>query len=350
MGSKPLATKEGKAALLRALEAVGVPESALERTDKGAPSFSADSVRTACAGRGEEAERLANAVAVLAGQRSMAKIILDEADADGFVRPDIFAFQRSGRFSTTKPGLTVWDADNKDLLIADDDDELLVEFDFSNADARAVAAMSGDRKFAERFEPGQDGHLINAWLLWGKETVGLDKHAQHTAEYRQRAKAPGHGIGYNMGAWKMAQTTGLSMKECKTFIANYRREYNGVTRWQERVVARAERMGFVVSEWGRRMPVERGREHTQAVGLLGQNATHEILCEGLMALDDRRLSQIKLTIHDAFIASIRRDRLEEDIAYYVKTFTRTWHPRGGQAVDFTLGYGVPARDWKTACH
>lgn len=347
--AKPLATKVGKEAIVSALASYGVPESKLARTESGAPSFSAESVTAAVEGQSEGAVAFGTAVAALAGQRSLAELLLAEVRPDGRVHPDIFAFQRSGRFSTTKPGLTIWDPRFKDLLVAEEGFRL-VEFDYSNADARGVAAMSGDRAFARRFEPGQDGHLINAWLLWGKEKVGLDKHDPGTAAYRQDAKAPGHGIGYNMGAWKMAQTTGLPLKTCRTFIANYRREYSGVTRWQEAVVAFAVRYGFVVSDWGRRMPVEPGREHTQAVGLLGQNATHEILCEGVARCDDRRLSQIQLTIHDAFIAAIPVDRLEEDIAYYQKTFTTTWHPKGGQAIDFTLGSGTPSRTWADAAH
>lgn len=355
-GKKPLASKDGKAALLRALADVGVPESALPRTDPtpahpaGQPSFGADGILAATEGGSPEAKALGEAVATLAGQRSLAELLLKEMDEDGWVSPDIFPFQRSGRNSTTNPGLTIWDPRFKDLLIADNDDELLVEFDYSNADARAVAAMSGDTEFARRFEPGQDGHMINAWLLWGKDVVGTDKHDPVTAEYRQRAKAPGHGIGYNMGAKKMAETTGLSLAECKTFIKNYRAAYKGVVAWQRRVVQRAERLGAVVSEWGRRMVVQPGREHTMTPGLLGQNATHELLSDGLASLSDRHLRMVKLGIHDAFIASIPKATLEQDIQVFLKAFTTTWHPQGGQAIEFPLGYGTPARNWADAAH
>lgn len=355
-GKKPMATKDGKAALLRALADHGVQESALPRTEPtdahptGQPSFSAENILSATKDAGDDARALGEAVATLAGQRSLAELLLNEVHPDGRVHPDIFPLQRSGRNSTTKPGLTIWDPRFKDLLIADNDDELLVEFDYSNADARAVAAMSGDAEFARRFEPGQDGHMINAWLLWGKDTVGTDKHDKVTARYRQWAKAPGHGIGYNMGAKKMAETTGLSLAECKTFIKNYRAAYAGVVSWQKRVVERAQRYGYIVSDWGRRMPVQPGREHTQTPGLLGQNATHEILSAGIRACDERHLRMIKVGIHDAFIASIPKATLQADIEYFVRTFSMTWHPRGGQAVDFTLGYGEPSRDWAAAQH
>lgn len=342
---KPLATKEGKEAILRALEAEGVPSSALERTDSGAPSFSAESIQKAVAGKGEAAERLGAAVATLAGQRSLGELLLAEVDDEGWVRPDIFPFQRSGRYSTTRPGLTIWDPRWKDCLIADSDDHLLVEFDYSQADARAVAAMSGDKEFAKRFLPGSDGHMINAIAAWGEEEVAKDPKG-----YRQRAKAPGHGWGYKMGARKMAETTGLPEAECKKFIQALNRKYPGVVAWQKRVTQRAERYGYIVNQWGRRMPVEPGREHTQTPALLGQGATHEILNDGILRCDERHLRMIKVTIHDAFIASIPKATLEEDIEYFLEKFSTVWHPEGGQPIEFTLGYGEPARDWAAAAH
>ena len=355
-GKKPLATKAGKEALIAALASVGVPESAIPRTaptdahPEGQPSFSADNILEVTKDVGPDARALGEAVATLAGQRSLAELLMAEVEEDGKVHPEIFPLQRSGRNSTTKPGLTIWSPDFKDLLIADSDDDLLVEFDYSNCDARAVAAMSGDPEFAKRFEEGQDGHLINAHLLWGAETVGYDKHDPVTAGYRQRAKAPGHGIGYNMGARKMAETTGLSLDECKTFVKNYQAAYPGVVTWQKRVAKQAERYGYVVSAFGRRMPVDPKRTFTMPQGLLGQNATHEILSAGLRACDERHLRMIKLGIHDAFLASVPKATMDEDIEYFIRVFSRTWHPEGGQAIDFTLEYGTPARDWASAAH
>src|SRR5699024_5722847 len=116
---------------------------------------------------------LGQALAELKGQRSLAQLALDSLHPDGFVHPDITMLQRSGRWSTTEPGLTIWGSRTEELayeksyFIPDNEDECLLEIDYSNADARVVAWLSGDRKYAERFEPGADGHLINAWTAWG---------------------------------------------------------------------------------------------------------------------------------------------------------------------------------------
>jgi DNA polymerase-1 len=362
----PLRTNEGKEALAKAFAELGIGPDAFERTANGSVSWSGDSVKKAAgyketdhgwkapeitSERQEQVVKLADAVATLAGQRSLAELTRDSLYEDGVVHPDIMPLQRSGRMSTTKPGLTIWDDSHKDYYLPDSDDELNVEFDFSNADARAVAAESGDKKFAERFQPGQDGHMINAWLLWGKEKVGTDKKNPETAKYRQDAKAPGHGIGYNMGASKMAATTGLPLEDTKRFVRNYQKEYQGVVAWQQRVVKAAQRLGFVMNSWGRRMPVESGREFTQTPALLGQGDTNELLMDGLMRLPERLLRKVKLTVHDAIVMSLPKATIKEDIETIVRCFSVIWRPReGGQAIEFPMTlHAEPGVNWQEAC-
>src|SRR5690606_33597173 len=55
---------------------------------------------------GTPAEDIGQALAELKGQRSLAQLALDSVHPDGFAHPDITMLQRSGRWSTTEPGLT----------------------------------------------------------------------------------------------------------------------------------------------------------------------------------------------------------------------------------------------------
>lgn len=98
--------------------------------------------------------------------------------------------------STTKPGLTVWSsrdakkAVEKAYYIPDAEDHRIFGFDFSNADARIVAACSGDVEYGKRFimdpltgeEP--DGHEINGRLVFGDDT-----YESNPKKYRSMAKA-----------------------------------------------------------------------------------------------------------------------------------------------------------------
>lgn len=365
---KPLATIPGKEALSEALVSVGVTLKDLAKTANGSPSFGADSVKAAAEKAGKPKTKLvsngpdrmeevvidpgfdngpalalADAVGTLAGQRSIPQLALASVYEDGRVHPSIMALQRSRRFSTTEPGLTVTSPDHKDLYIADSEDDLLVVFDYSNADARAVAALSGDREFAKRFLPDADGHMINALAAWGAEVVATDPKG-----YRQRAKAPGHGWGYKIGARKLSQSTGIPEPEAKAFLVALNNKYPGVVAWQERVAKFARLHGYVVNDWGTRLVTEPGREVTQGPALLGQNATHEILLEGCVRLPDRLLRKLKLTIHDAVMLSLAKATLDSDIALVIECFSRTWFPAGGQPIDFTLSHSAPARTWKDA--
>lgn len=363
-GKKPLSTDAGKAALLLALKSVGVEESDLARTDKNNTSFSGDSIRTACGmiqddegnwfaapDANPEAVEMAELVAMLAGQRSLPELTLASVQPDGYVHPDIRPLQRSGRQSTTNPGMTVFDPKHKDYFVADSPDHSLIEFDLANADQRAVGAMSGDRKYLLRFEPGQDGHLINAWAAWGKDVVGTDKRDPVTAKYRFRAKAPGHGWSYRIGAKKCAKTTGLTLQEAKDFLGALNREYRDVVRWQDNASRIAGRQGWIENDWGRRMPVVSSRAFTQGPALLGQSTTNEILADGLIKLPMRCLRMIKLTIHDAIVASIPNATLERDRDLIAKCLTTRWKPRyGGVEIEFPVTYGSPAPNWKEAGH
>jgi len=362
-GKAPLASKLGKEATINALSVVGVWEEALGKTKpsdshpEGQTSFSGDNIMAAthhvqdAKGNWQrtddgnpEAQALGEALALLAGQRSLPTLLLSTVYKDGKVHPEIFPYQRSARFSTTNPGLTIWDERYKDLLVAEPGCAL-VEFDFDNADGRAVAAASGDPEYAKRFLPGVDGHAINAVLIWGQEAYDASP-----GLLRQGAKAPGHGINYNMGVGKMVETTGISRSAAQAFKKNFYNLYKGVKSWQDRIIEFSKRTGYIVTDWGRKMPIEPKRWWTQTPAAIGQNATHEILMMGVSAVDERRLRQIVLTVHDAFLASIPLDTLEEDIKYFQEKFTRTWHPKGGQPIEFSLSNGPPGDNWKTCAH
>lgn len=356
-GKAPMRSTEGKAAVLAALKSVGLREANLGRTPTGDYSFSGDSIKKA-AGYQEIGGRLvrpedgnepllllAELFAMLGGQRSLAELTENSLHPDGKVHPSIQPLQRSGRMSTTEPGLTIWDDYHKDYYIPDTDDEVIVEFDLSQADARAVAAMSGDREFARRFEPGQDGHMINAIAAWGAEKVATDPEL-----YRQKAKAPGHGWGYRLGVKKAAKILGCSLREAAKFLNGLNQAFQDVVRWQDKQSALGQSQGFVVNDWGRKMPIT-GSTHTQPPALLGQSATNEILYDGLIKLPERILRMIKVGVHDAVVASMPLATLERDRACVVACFERTWKPRqGGQEIFFPLGFGPPGNTWKEAVH
>lgn len=357
-GKKPASTLEGKAALRSAFAEVGIQLEDLKLTKGEEPSFGGDSIKLAAGYKDVDgrlvapevrtpAVELADAVATLAGQRSLADLTLISTHVDGKVHPTIQPLQASGRKSTTEPGLTVFNDEHKDYYLPDDDTHVIVGFDFSNADARTVAAMSGDRAFAKRFEPGQDGHLINAIAGWGKDKV-LET-PETRSYFRQRAKAPGHGWSYRMGAKTGSDQSGIPLAEMKSFLGNMNKAFPGVVKWQDQMSQHGASRGYVVNDWGRVMPVDPRQAFTQSPALMGQSVTNELLADGLIKLPERLLRMVKVTIHDAIYLSMPKSTLARDIAIVVRCLSTKWKPKvGGQLIDFPVEPGPPGRNWREA--
>src|SRR5690606_22870319 len=160
---------------------------------------------------------IGKALAEVMGHRSLSQLTLDCVQPDGKVHPEISAVQRSGRKSTTNPGLTVWTsrgegAVEKSYYIPDNEDERLVAFDYSQADARIVAAYSGDVEYAKRFEEGVDSHELTGRLIFTGETVQqedgeeffIPHYDDDPVENRKTAKNLGHAYSYRAGEVKLS--------------------------------------------------------------------------------------------------------------------------------------------------
>lgn len=298
---------------------------------------------------GTDAEELGQTLAELKGQRSLADLALESTHPDGFVHPEIGLLQRSGRWSTTKPGLTIWTARGegaveKTYFLPDNPDHVLIELDYSNADAREVAALSGDRKYAERFREGADGHLINAYAAWGRDTVDSDP-----TFYRQKAKPLGHGWSYGGQARTLASHAGVPLEDARSFCNGMARTFHVLVSWQNRV-RKEVRNHRVFNDWGRPMFVEPGREFTQVPALHGQSGTREIVCDAILRLSPAELRHVKAQVHDAVLFSVPRHEWWKYRDWLVKQMETHRHPQRGQHIEFPVESGPPGENWFEAAH
>lgn len=309
-GKAPWKSNAGKAAILKALAAFGItPEHEdWERTAKGNPSFSGDVMLAVT--KGTPAESLGQALAQLQGLRSMPDLVLSSVRGDGRMHPDYSAFQKSGRFSVYNPSILIFNQEHKDMLLADEE-TYTVELDFSNADARAVAAMSGDEEFAKRFETNPDGsakydgHNLSGEVFFGYDVYHADCEdgcpSNCRPALRPAAKAATLALGYNVGPRKLADLLNKAAKEAgldvefwcsdesywqykrereregldawpegewlqsirregaihtRELVRNYNLEYAAVKAWKDKVVIEGDLKGFVTNSWGRRMNID----------------------------------------------------------------------------------------------
>lgn len=357
-GAMPWRSKLGKAAIMRILADAGITPQThwdeWEKTATGNLSLGGDALVALT----EEtpAEELGKTLAVLMGQRPLAQQALDNVKADGRVHPRITGLQKSGRRSVTKPGLTTWSSRDqskvfeKAYFIAAPGHKLL-EFDLSNADQRIVAALSGDKEYAKRFEDGVDGHEINGRLIW----PGLyDNDPKH---YRTLAKAPGHAIAYGGRPKKLAATTGLPLEDMERFVENFEKKYVQLTRWQTKVRAEGE-SGWITNAWGRRMAVGvrwneqreewQSRSFTVSPALHGQGGTTETLYDGILALleaDWRFAKWLLFPVHDALVFEVP----DAEVVYAVDLVKQKLN-QNINGIDFPVGCGEPGNTWEECAH
>lgn len=343
-GKAPWSSSAGKKAILEALADHGiVPEQTPGWTmGKTGPSLSKEMLLENC--KDTPAEELAVAITTLAGQRPLAGQALDFVQPDGRVHPDITALQRSGRMSVTKPSLGTWtargpNAVEKVYFLADCDDHVIVDFDMSNADARAVAAMSRDEEFAKRFDGDIDSHELAGRLVFGDELY--DSNPEF---YRNKAKAGGHAWNYGAGWKRLMITLKITEEQAKAFVWFMEGNYRKVVAWQNRVRSEAE-VGYAINAWGRRMKIDEGRAYTQAPALHGQSSTREALFDGLIKLPDEVLRMLKITIHDAVVFSFPKDRVDELSQLVVDCLEFEWN-----GIKFPLNRGPAAGNWYEANH
>lgn len=372
-GKSPWASNKGKEATIALLKDHGIdPEtdSSWPRTAKGAISLGGEAILNATAGT--EIEEIGTSLAELKGQRSLAQQALEGLKGDGLVHYDITAFQRSGRFSITKPSLPIWTARGagaveKEYFITKPGCKI-VAMDFSNADQRIVAAESGDVNYARRFEPGEDGHEINGRLMFGDEVYDSDP-----GTYREIAKALSHAYAYGAGAKTLARTAKLPESDdpektplalAQRFVDVMKLNFPETTQWRNRVANEGEQ-GFVVNSWGRRMPIDTrvknketgewySRSYTQSSAMYGQSGTREIMQDGLIRIANDRMDVLYwllATVHDELIWCIPEKELEWAVPYIIDKIETDYDPgHPGQKIHFPLSAGEPTTNWYLASH
>jgi DNA polymerase-1 len=302
-GKAPQRTKVGVIALERAFADCGVEP---PRTPKGALATGKNYLAALLQEHpdNESLVELVETLRALNGERSVTQTILDHTGSDGRVHPSVDARQTTGRISVTKPGLTVMgkrDRANvleRSLLLPDEGD-VLVAFDLSQVDARAIAAHCQDAGYISAFEPGKDFHTEMAIELFGD------------ASRRNDAKPVTHATTYGMGARGLAVSAGIGQAEAQALLNTLDSRFPGLARFKKQVRAEAERKHILWNAYGRPMRVEKGKEYTTAPAAIGQGTARDLMMEGILHLPGWLLPCLRAIVHDEIVLSVPANRAEE---------------------------------------
>jgi DNA polymerase-1 len=157
----------------------------------------------------------------------------------------------TGRLSSSNPNLqnipvrSELGRDIREAFVAADGYELL-SCDYSQFELRIAAHLADDKKLIEIFDAGLDVHTATAAEIHGVALEAVTK------EMRQSAKEVNFGVMYGMGAWGLAERTGLSREEARAFIDKYMQTFSGVANYLEETKVIARKLGYAETMFGRR--------------------------------------------------------------------------------------------------
>lgn len=329
----PHSTEEGRKAIVAAFSELGVE---LPTTAKGAPALGQEAMDFV-AEAFPAARRLAETVKSLNGVRSVYETVSAHLAGDR-VHPEISLRQATGRWSVTKPGLTVMGKRGgrhiEREVFVPDEGQVMIAADLAQVDARAIAALSGDRAYLALFEPGIDAHEEVAQAVWG------DRSRRHDA------KAIGHGWNYGMGIEGVSKRAAVSIDVAHQFDQAMRERFPDLVRWRAEVRRMAKAGELLDNGFGRKMRPDPDRAHTQGPALMGQGCARDLLMHGLLRLDRGAWPMLRAVVHDEIVLSVPTDVVDDVEREVVRALSFPWAPPGRDTpVQIVAGLVGRGRSW-----
>lgn len=297
----PLATKVGKAALIEALGREGV-ESFWTTGKSGDIATSYEAMRHLAHQNHHKRAvvEMCKLVAAVVTVRTVYTTISDNLIGDR-VHPSVVMKQSTGRWSLSRPGLTVMGKRGgryreREVFVADPG-QVIVAFDLAQIDMRALAGLSGDAAYIEMLRTS-DPHAEIAKALFGD------------ASKRDESKAIGHGWNYGRGIRAISDGNDIPPELVRQFDESMRERFPRLVEWRDEVRAWAESGELLDNGFGRRMRPDPSRSHTQGPALMGQGCARDLMMEGLLRLPDEILPMLRAQVHDEIVLSVP----ESDVA------------------------------------
>lgn len=228
----------------------------------------------------------------------------------------------------------------------------LISADYSQIELRLIAHISGDEALIKAFNLNQDIHKATAAEVLGKDI------SEVTAQERSHAKATNFGLMYGMGAFKLANQTGMSIDEARLYIQKYFSRYPKVQDYMEKTRIFAHKHGYVETLLGRRIStpninssntmMQKGAERA-AINAPMQGSAADIIKLAMIQIDkwisslnDDRL-RMTIQVHDELLFEVRNDFVDQALAKIKEIMENVVNLK----VPLTVGIGV-ASNWGDA--
>jgi DNA polymerase-1 len=259
--------------------------------------------------------------------------LVKAADAEGKIHTNFKQTgTATGRLSSSDPNLqnipikTELGREFRRFFLAESEDYVLIDADYSQIELRLLAAISGDATMQESFREGTDIHTTTASKVFGVSPE------QVTVELRKRAKAVNFGIVYGIGDFSLATDLGISRANAREYIDGYLATYPAVDAYLKNIIKEAYDKGYVTTEFGRRRYIPELAEKNKMRRNFGERVAMNSPIQGTAA-DVIKIAMIRvaeklketgldarliLQVHDELLLEARRDLADE-----VRTLLKT---------------------------
>ncbi|MCB0403973.1 MAG: DNA polymerase I [Bdellovibrionales bacterium] len=221
----------------------------------------------------------------------------------------------TGRLSSSNPNLQNIPVsrdgkyDIRSVFVAKDGYSLF-SADYSQVELRLLAHMSEDPELLKAFDRDEDVHAYTARLIFGTEEV--------SSEQRSVAKTINFGVIYGQTPYGLSQQLKISTSEAKSFIDNYFARYSSVKTFMQKLVAQAQKQGYVTTLLGRRRFVKeidsKNRMRREMAERLAINSPLQGTAADLIKLamidvfkklsDDKLEAKMILQVHDELVFEV----------------------------------------------
>jgi len=229
----------------------------------------------------------------------------------------------TGRLSSSNPNLqnipvrTEMGRQIRKAFIAEEGWRIMTA-DYSQIELRVLAHLARDPEMIRAFQSGEDIHVRTASQVFGISPELV------TPDLRRQAKAVNFGIIYGMGAFRLGKELGVSNSLARRFMNQYMDRFEGVKRYVEEVVRRAEKEGGVVTLFGRirQVPEIRSRNANLrrqgirvAVNTTVQGTAADLIKMAMVRLG-RNLkeaglkSRLLIQVHDELLLEVPEEEVE----------------------------------------
>lgn len=189
---------------------------------------------------------------------------------------------------------------------------MLLTADYSQIELRLLAHFAGDEALRAAFAEGRDIHTEVAGQIFNV------KDAEVTSNMRRVAKTVNFGILYGMSAFGLAERLGIDRKEAERFIDQYFARYPKVLGYQDALLKRARKEGFVASLLGRRRKFDpsairattsyqgRNQAEREAINMEIQSSAADLIKLAMLNIHrrlntEKRQAKMLLSVHDELV-------------------------------------------------